>query len=98
MADRLSRDSSAAIACGMSYGQYMERLYETGQTRPVEPTKILEGMIECQQCGKAFDPNGKYKGTKYCSRTCSIAVAEQRNRIRCRNRYRRKVGLPIDTE
>ena len=98
MADRLSLDSSAAIKAGMSYGQYMAHLYAAGKSRPIEVTEVPEGMRECHNCRKVFNPRGEYGGFKYCSRACSNDATNRRKVIRSRNYYRRKVGLPIDTE
>lgn len=82
MADKLSMDSSAALAAGMSYGQWKALHPHTSGT--AHKRKKKEQII-CAFCGKPFDVG---HGRKYCSFDCY----SQKNAIAARERYKAKRG------
>ena len=68
---QLDIDSSAAIACGMSYGRYMAMKQRVSDL-PVSVT-VPEGIrYECAHCGKVFYRYDNYPA-KYCSPECKDA-------------------------
>lgn len=72
MADRLSMDSSAALAAGMSYGQWKvlhphTDYEEPGHKRKRKPKRVAP-MIKCEVCGAMFE---SHYGRKYCSEACT---------------------------
>ena len=73
MIDKLTLDSTAAIAAGMSYGKwkalhpvspYQERVYTDVETKV------------CHHCGKTYPVVNR--GTKYCGDECRRAVINKR--------------------
>lgn len=81
MADRLSMDSSAALAAGMTYGKYMAMMQ--GKRRPEPEPEPMKGETECPVCGKLF-----FKRThnqKYCCERCKYKNAQVRRKERMQN-------------
>lgn len=64
--DRLSRESSAAIAAGMSYGKW-KSLQKPDIIVPKKPKKLIEKT--CQLCGATFYQSDN-RIRKYCSPEC----------------------------
>ena len=88
MADRLSADSTAALAAGMSYGKWKALHPHTEYVAPKIKRNVKQ--IPCAFCGKLFDAG---RGKKYCDYDCyyqkSIKSAtarkrESRRRNQCR--------------
>lgn len=73
MADKLSQEATAALAAGMSYGKWK------AMQPTVKPkvTKIPEGWIVCQWCGKPFKPS---HAQRYCSQPCRHQATKKRTR------------------
>lgn len=92
MADNLSIDSSAALAAGMSYGQYMAAKYDKKPFQPLSPIQIPDGMKQCPICGNIFK---RSSCRKYCTPACSEKATKMRERKKdlkrkSRNDYCRK--------
>ena len=74
-ADRLSQESSAALAAGLSYGKYKALQYEAGKRVPApvpkkeEPDPRLKYDLVCHACGIAFKSVTRQR--KYCCETCA---------------------------
>lgn len=69
--DRLDRESSKAIAAGMSYGKWKARQRETGFPLYVEDEEQIESRGTkkwCTYCGSVFFTESKIK--KYCCDIC----------------------------
>ena len=67
--DKLSIESSKAIAAGMSYGKW-KALH--GDEVTEEEKKVTEDVLLCKYCGNPiYDDNGIGRGRKYCTRTCA---------------------------
>lgn len=84
MADRLSMDSSAALAAGMSYGQYKALHPHTEFEAPARKPRRVVPMIECDVCGVIFRSR---HGKKCCSEECSYEKIARR----AAEKYRRDV-------
>lgn len=82
--DNLSRDSTAALKAGMSYGMW--KALHPHTKREAEQTAEDERL--CQRCGKPI-PKGSRKERKYCSDKCKQAA----DKARYGNKYR-KEGSP----
>ena len=65
--DRLSRESSAALAAGMSYGKWKALQPPDVIVPPPKPKMIAEKT--CKFCGKTFYQADNRK-RKYCSDQC----------------------------
>lgn len=75
-ADRLSQESSEALAAGVSYGKYKAQQWEADKRQPPapvpkkeEPDPRLKYDLVCKVCGKAFKSITSYR--KYCSESCA---------------------------
>lgn len=95
MADRLSMDSSAALAAGMSYGQYKVLHPHTDCEAPKPKRKRKRKrklrrdapMIKCEVCGLIFE---SHHGRKYCSEACSYQKLLERYAEKYRRNKERK--------
>ena len=79
--DRLSAESSMALAAGMSYGKWK------AMQNPVKiiPTpKPNEMKCICELCGKEFIQYDR-RARKYCSTSCKNAIAYERKKERIQN-------------
>lgn len=74
--DRLSREASAALAAGMSYGKY-KALQKPDVIVPKKPKKLIEKT--CQLCGATFYQSDN-RVRKYCSQECSAEADYQARR------------------
>lgn len=72
--DKLSRDSTAAIAAGMSYGKYMAMKNTAFFVKPPEDEvdEFVKDLRTCPNCGKLFVPRTR-KDQKYCDDYCRHA-------------------------
>ena len=79
--DRLSQESTAALATGLSYGKYKAQQYEAAQRTPapapkkVETDPRLKYDLVCHICGRQY--KGANKRRKYCSDTCAETAYRQ---------------------
>ena len=84
--DRLSQDSTAAQAAGVSYGKYKAQQYEAAQRTPAPaPKKVptdprLKYDLVCHICGRQY--KGASKLRKYCSDTCAQTAYIQQKKLR----------------
>ena len=78
--DQLSKDSTAALRAGMSYGKWKALQYEAGY-RPViqKKTEEPEANTVCRYCGKGFYARFKHKKV-FCSEECNFAHQRMRRR------------------
>ena len=64
--DKLSQESTAALAAGMSYGKWKAM---QDPVTIVKKDEIPDGWLVCQLCGQPFKP--KHRGVqKYCESEC----------------------------
>lgn len=82
--DNLSKDSTAALEAGMSYGQYKALHPHTRH----DPKPITQRNRPCRWCGSQI-PSKLHLNVKYCSPECTQAAINARSR----NKYREKAGL-----
>lgn len=75
--DNLTRDATAAIMAGMSYGKYMA----TKKPIQVEQQEPEGYRHECTQCGNVFYTKTRIK-KKYCSEECKDAASKQAKAMR----------------
>lgn len=87
--DNLSKDSTAALEAGMSYGQYKALHPHTKH----ELKPIAERDRPCRWCGNQV-PSYLHLNVKYCSHECAQAAINARSR----KKYREKAGLTDDKE
>ena len=86
--DRLSLESSAAIAAGMSYGKWKEM-----QKSPVTIEKTAQkkkptaDMLICKWCGEPFMPKTK-RAQLYCRESCQEAAYRARNKQKIAAQYK----------
>lgn len=80
--DKLAQDAAAALAAGMSYGQW-----KAMQTNRVceNQKEIPEGWLVCKCCGKPFKPKTK-RPQLYCEHSCQRQAADERSRERVAQR------------
>lgn len=96
--DNLAKDAAAALAAGMSYGQYMA-MKEAGKVPAVQdakrgnPDQITgqQKRLFCIHCGKPIPDNTRQR--LYCGEVCRKLVTSER----AQEKYRRKVGAPAST-
>lgn len=81
MMDKLSRDSTAAIKAGMSYGKYMAMK----EPVVVTPPERRGTWRTCPRCGKEFVRYDKMRQI-YCDVTCQRAAQDTKE-------YERKHGI-----
>lgn len=67
--DKLSRDSTAAIKAGMSYGKYMAMKNPVKITPPKPEVEAEPKRYVCEFCGKEFWRTKNYR-YKFCSEGC----------------------------
>ena len=89
MADRLSMDSSAALAAGMSYGQWkvLHPHTEYEEHGHKHRRKRVAPMIKCEVCGVIFE---SHYGRQYCSEACSYQKLLERYAEKYRRNKERK--------
>jgi hypothetical protein len=69
--DKLSIESSKAIAAGMSYGKWKAL---QGEGPVEEPAKETDAVLRCQYCGDpivSYDSRGRKSSSRYCSKLCA---------------------------
>lgn len=69
--DKLSREATAALNAGMSYGKWK------AMQAPVVIPADLTSKTACEHCGKLFANRDK-RHRKYCDDSCRIAAANRR--------------------
>ena len=85
-ADRLSQESSEALAAGTSYGKYKALQYEAAKGKPTPRPKIeaidprLKYSLVCHVCGTGFKSMTKLR--KYCSEACANKQYREFARLR----------------
>lgn len=86
--DKLTQDNSAAIAAGMSYGQWKAMQPSV----PIAPRKPEKGYTEhvCEHCGCTFVRYDK-KPVRYCGEKCKNAQAYLREKERKNNREKLEI-------
>lgn len=87
--DRLSIESSMALAAGMSYGKW-KALKKTPTEIPTDiklpaTKRGVKRKFICQWCGKEYVRYDNKK-TKYCCEDCQHAAYKKRNRECARKR------------
>lgn len=88
--DRLSRDSCAALAAGMSYGKYKALHPHTEGPDGIENIPRARVEIKCAWCGAIVMTKDKRR--KYCSVSCMQNASKKRVREEYENRRRAKNG------
>lgn len=90
--DKLSRDSTAAIAAGMSYGKYMAMKNTTFFVKPPEDEidEYAEYRHTCLNCGKEFISETRLP-RKYCSDYCRYEYYTKKKSLE----YPQKKTCPI---
>lgn len=75
-ADRLSQESSEALAAGVSYGKYKAQQWEAAKRQPSAPVPKKEEPdprqkydLVCPVCSIAFKSMTRHR--KYCSERCA---------------------------
>lgn len=85
--DNLARDSSMAIAAGMSYGKWKALHPHTSGIIPERPKekekKNTKPVRLCRWCGKEI-PASAHGGRKYCDADCQYAGQLRRSNERYR--------------
>ena len=88
--DRLSRDSCAAIAAGMSYGKYKAQNPHTDGPDGIENIPKVRVQKKCEWCGTVI--MAKDRRRKYCSVECMRYANKQKSLMREKNKEEQKNG------
>jgi hypothetical protein len=81
--DKLAHDAAAALAAGMSYGQW-KALHPKTDAAELKDEEIPYGWKMCKYCGKYFRP------TKGGQRYCEFQCQRDAQRIRDRDNKRKQ--------
>lgn len=85
--DKLAQDAAAALAAGMSYGQW-KALHPQTASVELQTDEVPDGWKMCKYCGKYFRP--VKGGQRYCDIQCQRAAQRIKDREHKRKQAEKK--------